>query len=128
MEPCKVYPSPSGHLELRLYAYSQRHSHETESPALFKDDICVFFPGSLWHVHAAEWSENGERLDLDLRHYDWPELAFKLRLWAREMRGELSNPDRGWFRASDLDALAEDMTDAHAEAELLERLFNTNRG
>lgn len=126
MQPDKIYPSPVEPYEVRIYVYPQAHSHETESPALFKDGLCVFHPGALWHAHTVEWSEQGETLHLRLSHYARPELTFELRIQVREMYGALVCLNNGWHRKDTLTALAEDMSRIYTATELSEKLLGNN--
>ncbi len=127
MQPCKVYPSPLALYEVRTYAYAQALSHETESPALFREGLCVFHPGALWHANAVEWSEQGEALSLKLVYYLRPELTFALRIEVPEMRGELVCLNNGRSRKDNLTALAEDMRSIYTAMQLFEKLFGNNR-
>lgn len=124
MQSYKIYPSPLEPYEVRTYVCAQALSHETESPALFREGLCVFYPGALWHANAVEWSEQGETLSLNPSYYVRPELTLELRIEVLEMRGELVCLNNGRIRKDNLIALAEDI---YTATELFEKLFGNNR-
>ncbi len=71
MQPDQSYLSPNGRYRLDIFSHEVRISHWIDCPSLFDCTVekYIFSTGQHWDASNVKWSDDGNVLKLDLRHY-----------------------------------------------------------